>query len=268
MANSHKIEFRNTFNSLTRRHNRYKVFRDFVMMCGISIQNAFLKCDDLEKEYFAIIKSYSSEELHEFPKLMAQLTLGLEENYGDFLGDLFMELEIGESKMGQFFTPYPISRMLAEVTCGDLDKQFENKSFITLSEPACGAGGMVIAFADTMKTKGFNPQQQLFVECWDLDPVASMMCYIQLSLLHIPCKVVTGNTLTLEKFRTFYTPNYYLNNWSIKLEWERNRPEIKDNEVLPVIDDFIEPLEEINIIESNPSYTAKVVKLDEQMSLF
>jgi len=179
-----------------------------------------------------------------------------------------MELEIGEAKMGQFFTPYPISRMLAEVTCGDLDKQFENKLFITLSEPACGAGGMVIAFADAMKTKGFNPQQQLFVECWDLDPVASMMCYIQLSLLHIPCKIVTGNTLTLEKFRTFYTPNYYLNNWSMKLEWERSKRNINGNEVLPIIDDVSEALEEINIIESNTSFTTKVVNLEEQLSFF
>ncbi|MGP0897066.1 SAM-dependent DNA methyltransferase, partial [Serratia sp. CY83726] len=43
----------------------------------------------------------------------------------------------------------------------------------------------------------------------DIDPVAARMCYIQLSLLGIPARVVIGNSLTLKYQREMYTPFWY-----------------------------------------------------------
>ncbi|MGH5832872.1 N-6 DNA methylase, partial [Serratia marcescens] len=85
----------------------------------------------------------------------------------------------------------------------------ENEPYITLSEPTCGAGGMVIAFAKVMLARGYNPQTQLRADCVDIDPVAARMCYIQLSLLGIPARVVIGNSLTLKYQREMYTPFWY-----------------------------------------------------------
>lgn len=51
---------------------------------------------------------------------------------------------------------------------------------------------MVIAFAYWMAEAGYNPSEQLYATCTDIDPMVADMAFIQLSLLGIPAKVVTG----------------------------------------------------------------------------
>jgi hypothetical protein len=187
-------------------------------MFGISMQNSFLKSEALEDEYLAIAKKYNHTEINLFPKLCGLLILALESEMGDFLGQIFMSLDFGESRMGQFFSPYSLCRLLSDLSLGDKKEALSNKPFITLSEPTCGAGGMIIAFAQSMVESGFNPSQQLFVEARDIDPLASMMCFVQLSLLGIPAIIITGNSLTMEENRVMYTATYYLNNWRYKLK--------------------------------------------------
>jgi hypothetical protein len=75
---------------------------------------------------------------------------------------------------------------------------------------------MVIGFVQKMIEDGFNPSQQLWASCIDIDPKAADMAYIQLSLLGIPAEVITGNTLSMEFSRTRFTPVYYLNDWPEK----------------------------------------------------
>ena len=43
------------------------------------------------------------------------------------------------------------------------------------------------------------------------------MCYLQLSLLHIPAEIVIGNTLSLEVRSVMRTPAHYLGFWDSKL---------------------------------------------------
>ncbi|QQN37445.1 hypothetical protein JHW33_23345 (plasmid) [Rahnella aceris] len=101
------------------------------------------------------------------------------------------------------------------------------EGWVTLSEPCCGAAGMVVAYAESMLEAGFNPSEQLFAHCIDLDPVAADMAFIQLSLLGIPAEVVTGNTLTLEFSRVRYTPVYYANDWEARFALRRKYEAMK-----------------------------------------
>lgn len=153
--------------------------------------------------------------------LLGCLSGALDCQPGDFLGQIFMSLEIGSSEMGQFFTPYSLSRLMARLTAGDARQQLEKAPFIMLDEPAAGAGSMVIAFAEVLLEQGINPQQALFARCTDIDATAAHMCYLQLSYLGIPAEVVIGNTLTLETRRIFRTPLWYLGNWSQRLRERR-----------------------------------------------
>ena len=82
----------------------------------------------------------------------------------------------------------------------------KREGWMTLDEPACGSAGMVIAFAYWMAEAGYNPSEQLYATCTDIDPMVADMAFIQLALLGIPAKVVTGNTLTLKANRVRYTP--------------------------------------------------------------
>lgn len=126
-------------------------------------------------------------------------------------------MNLGNSAKGQFFTPYHVSKMMAEINFVDLEKHLNEKDFITLSEPCCGSGGMIIAYAETMKNRGYNYQHQLYVEAVDIDELCFKMVYIQLALLGIPAKVIRGDSLAMRYFEVYYTPFYFLSNFEYKL---------------------------------------------------
>ena len=152
--------------------------------------------------------------------------------------------------------------MMSMVTIGNnLEKSLSVKPFITLSEPACGAGSTVIAFAETMKEMKFNPQKQLWVNCVDIDPVAAMMCYLQLSLLHIPGEVVTGNSLTLQYSRVMRTPAHYLGNWDYKLSKQYTEPVQNHHEPvsMPVKQVNLKPLGEQISLFSSESFACETL---------
>ena len=107
---------------------------------------------------------------------------------------------------------------MAKLAYGDMLNKFDTKPFITLCEPACGAGGMVLAFVNEMLKKGIDPSQRLCVQCIDIDRVAAFMCYLQLGLWHIPAEIVVGNTLTMEYREIYYTPAYYIEGWNARLK--------------------------------------------------
>jgi len=185
-------------------------------MSAIALHNAVCMSEVLEKEYLEIVARYKKEEVNSFCELLANFIELIEVEPADVLGRLYMELELGNLNNGQFFTPHEISLLMAKLTYGDMLEKMD-KPFITLSEPACGAGGMVLAFVNEMLKKGLNPAEKVCCQCIDIDRLAGLMCYLQLSLWHIPAEVVIGNTLTLEVREVYYTPAYYLGDWKTRL---------------------------------------------------
>src|SRR5215469_3974845 len=100
------------------------------------------------------------------------------------MGSLFMALELGEHFKGQYFTPYTLSCLMSQmaISLPDLASIKEQGGFITLCEPACGAGAMVIAAAHALYDEKINCQQCMHVTAMDIDIAAVHMSYIQLSL--------------------------------------------------------------------------------------
>lgn len=215
-------EFVRAFNGIARHRHRYEVFRDFVTMAALSVQNSMRdfmpagRFQALENEYLDIVKRYGKEEANEFARLLARLVVLLDAEPYDVLGQLYMELNLGNEHTGQFFTPPELSELMARMTCGDALKKLD-KPFITLGEPACGAGGMVLAFAKVMLSHGHDLSRRLWVQAQDIDRTAALMCYLQMSLWHIPGAVIVGNTLSMEVREVFYTPAHYLGLWEYRL---------------------------------------------------
>lgn len=209
-------EFVRVFNGVARHQHRYTVFQDFVTMAAISMRNAIHKDAKLEAEYLAVVKRYRQEDLHEFPKLLARLVDLLEIEPTDVLGQLYMTLELGNTNTGQFFTPPCISELMGRMSYGDEFKELK-APFVTVAEPACGAGGMILSFVKIMLSHGHNPFEKLWVECRDIDRTAALMCYLQLSLWHVPGVVIVGNTLAMESREVWYTPAHHLGFWAVKL---------------------------------------------------
>ncbi len=193
------------FDSFSGQYDKWATFSDFVALAAISISNSCdsIACDDRHAEYMRIIGRYDPRDREIFSRLFAALVETLDEAPTDALGLLFGALEVHNAKAGQFFTPYQLSRCMAEMLIGDgssLKRYIEEKGYVSISEPACGAGGMVIAFAEAMRARGFEPQKYLKASCADIDVRAVHMTYIQLSLLGIMAVVEHKNTLSLEQF--------------------------------------------------------------------
>lgn len=212
-------EFMAKLQSLDRSRSLTIVFKDFLTLCTCSLAQTFYRSDELEQKYLQTIKQYTKEQAEEFSKLLAFLVMALEEKYQDFLGEVFMRLNLGNSSIGQYETPYTVSKFMAEINFSEFEisQKIANNHLITLSEPCCGSGGMIIAFAETMKEHNFNYQKHLYVEAIDIDEISFMMAYLQLTLLGIPAKVIQGNTLTLKFQQVLYTPFYFLSGIEYKL---------------------------------------------------
>lgn len=206
-------------NKIAVKQSLYTVYSDFVELTALTISNTcdFENRDKREKQYLNIIEKYKEEAIL-FSHLYSEFVEEMQKGFNDVLGSLFMELGLGSKHTGQFFTPYHVAQATARVLFDSeqIDKQIEERGYISLCEPSCGGGGMVIAFAEAMHKNGYNPQQQLVIECNDLDVKGVYMTYVQLSLYGIPAVVNHADSLTLSKYDTFKTPTYILDGWEFR----------------------------------------------------
>jgi hypothetical protein len=234
-ADQHQRNLISMIKKFSNSHHTHTVFADFVEMAAVSISNAVdrTQFDLREKRYLEIVRRYSKEEVARFPQMFAELAESFElrvammrkaasagattSGLTDVLGETYMMLELGNARAGQFFTPYHVSRLMAMLTIGDGGPEVRDHGFIRLQEPGCGAGGMVIAVADSLNDAGHNYQQTMHATCIDIDPCCVHMAYIQLSLLHIPAVVVHGNALSLDVWGMWYTPAHVIDGWKWKL---------------------------------------------------
>ena len=108
--------------------------------------------------------------------------------------------------IGQFFTPYDVARMMTMMSLQDAGALIAQNGFLTLQEPASGAGGMVLAAADTLQEQGFDPGLHMLVNTIDLSPLCFHMTFLQLTIRGIPALVEHGNTLSGERFTRAWTP--------------------------------------------------------------
>lgn len=196
-SDQHAKQFCKIVEGLARRQDRHRVFLDWLTMASASLlaRSSPWHREEAEKAYMEAVARWQPDEVAEMTQLLGIVTLALEDEFQDFLGHCYMSMEMGNKHQGQFFTPYSLSRTLAELTIGDLD---QSKDFWTLQEPACGSGGMVIAAMEAFRARGVNYQTQTYTLAVDVSEMAARMAYIQLSVLGIPAKVVLGNTLSLE----------------------------------------------------------------------
>jgi len=218
---NHEKAFISLFNETARYHRRTKVFEDFVSCSVIALENRLCFNQKREDKYLQIVKGYEKTDVSRMAQLLALVSTSMMEQFNDFLGKVFMQLDLGDKYRGQFFTPWDVSRMMAQISLGDVDTIFRDKPFITLAEPACGAGCMVLAYADVLNQAGYLSHRHMWVSATDIDPLAAGMAYIQLSLCGIAGEVVIGNSLHNERRRILYTPGHYLGNWPARLKSKR-----------------------------------------------
>ncbi|MGO3743821.1 MAG: N-6 DNA methylase [Alcaligenes aquatilis] len=259
-ADEHQQHIIKQLHAAGRSRGLDRVWSDWVEMGAIAIANAVDKTqfEQREKRYLEIVAQYQKEEVSSLVKAFAHLVQCWEQRvatggFGDVLGSTFMMMDMGNASTGQFFTPYEVSRLMAGILMADhsaYQAQLKQQGFITLQEPACGAGGMVIAAIHALVDSGINYQQALHVTAIDIDRRCVHMAYLQLALLHVPAIIIQGNALSLEVFETWYTPAHILGGWSSRLREQRAisnvdqllMPEIKPAGTEPSI---VEPVQHV-----------------------
>lgn len=210
---NYKDEISKRLKNLSGKQNISTIFFDWVHLMAYTVSNSVDKTqfDSREAEYVEIIGKYTKTESDVFVECFCLLVQAFDRKVTDWLGEIYMDLEISNKDSGQFFTPYGISRLMSELTLTENEPLIEEKGWLGYYEPACGAGSMIIAFTQAMERKGYNYQQQLRVWCEDIDENCLLMTYVQLSLLGVNAVCEVKDSLSREKFSTWYTPFHMIN---------------------------------------------------------
>lgn len=196
-------EIEKLYDSLLYAKTSWEVWEDIVQLFAISFSNALdvgERRDKREKEYLRISKKYSEKEMNVIAEILTKITMLYEDNPDqDVLGDIYMALGLGSSELGQFFTPYNVCKMMAKITVDSkelLEEEIEKSGgYVSVNEPACGAGATIIALLNCYREMGINYQTDVFVMAQDLSYIAALMCYVQLSLLGCAAVIVVGDTI-------------------------------------------------------------------------
>jgi len=229
VSDTHQKNFVKLFDSCCGAHSRWEIWSDFITLTAISINIIVdrVHAEERAKTYKTIASKYTEKEIAVFGQMLDEIVSGLDDNPDqDFLGEMYMSLELGNDHAGQFFTPYCVCKAMSMITVPDTKQMVEAKGWFGCSDPACGAGALLVAFANVCKEQGVNYQTSVLFVAQDIDYIVSMMCYIQLSLLGCAGYVVIGDSLAhpsvsvdrrglipVDKGNVWYTPMLFRDMW-------------------------------------------------------
>ena len=213
------------------RYDMRTVFRDWVAMTFCSFRN-LLNLDGpetwerVEAQYMGLVRKYFPHDPAEVPDMQDERRAALnglcgltgrmmefrrgKGRYVDLLGPLFMAADTASASAGQYFTPPAVAELMVSMTCGEDQRE----GIISVSEPAAGAGVLVLAYAAALDRGGRDPLLSMVAHCTDVEVTAFQMCYIQMVLADIPAIVVHGNTLSMETWDCVATN-------PLAIRWER-----------------------------------------------
>lgn len=211
MRNSeYRKELISEIRSLAQSQGLNTVFTTFLEITANSLaaQTDPENAEKREQRYQEMASTMTPELLSSYARMLALLFLTVREYRDDpcdILGGIYHELNLNNEWNGQYFTPDDICRFMAQITLPS-DELSVKDGPITINEPTCGSGTMVIGAIWAMQRKKFDYRHNTFFVAQDIDIRCVWMTYIQLSLYEIPAMVIHGNTLTMEEWDRWYTP--------------------------------------------------------------
>lgn len=190
--------FLDLFQDLCKQRSPWEIWADFVTAaaCEISVSVDAKTSEKRADEHASIMSRYSAEEQTTLAQMFAETVNALDRNpEQDYLGEMYMQLNLGNHWKGQFFTPYNICALMSQVQSENAAAEIQKKGWTSVIDPASGAGATLISFANSLYKQGINYQTTTLFCAQDLDRVTAMMCYVQLSLLGCAGYVAVGDSL-------------------------------------------------------------------------
>lgn len=167
------------------------------------------ECDWLIERAAGSTGRITKRAVEDVPKLYDPVIQAFEDNpFQDLLGDVYMRLNLGNKNTGQFFTPYNVADMMAELSADEdaITKQINERGYVTMNEPAAGGGANVIAMAHAFTKLHINYQRHLWFVAQELSELTALTCYVQCSIIGMAGIVQIGDTLRMEFHHALYTP--------------------------------------------------------------
>ena len=196
-------DFRKILESISHRHDTRSVFDAFTRFaaCALAAQTR-------EQEYLEEVKRWEKADVDLFAQALGALILEMESKpFEDVLGGYYMEFALstkGQQWNGEFHTPKSITDLMARITLGDMES-LPTEGPITICEPACGAGAMILSIGETCSPE---TRRRLRVTAIDINRTACDMAFVNTTLWGIPTRVIHGNTLSQEYWAAWSNIHY------------------------------------------------------------
>ena len=214
-------DFRKVLGRLSHRHDIRRVFDAFIRLsaCALSAKTR-------EAEYLEEAKLWEKPELEMFAEALAALTVEMEgKPFEDVIGGYYMESALsqkGQQRNGEFHTPKTVCDMMARMVLGD-PASLPVEGPITVCEPACGAGAMILSFAEACPPE---VRRRLRVTAIDINLTACDMAFINTTLWGVPTRIIHGNALSSECWAA-WSNIHYIAPW-LPLALRNQTPEAKE----------------------------------------
>ncbi len=198
--------FMKLLNFNPNKYTREKVFRDFISMFAITLSNKVLFNEKNSKTYQKICDEYDKQEQCHFHALSYELTRLLynENEPYDVLGELYKKVTnrsylklLNNTKLQK------VGKKLQGII--SINPKTKNGKMIEIS---CGSGGMILAYASTLKMFKLNYKTDLHVTAIDSDMLNIFMTYIQMYFFGIAATVMLVDERNCRELMTLYTPMY------------------------------------------------------------
>ena len=146
--------------SLAQSQGLNTVFTTFLEIAANSLaaQTDPENAEKREQRYQEMASTMTPELLSSYARMLALLFLTVREYRNDpcdILGGIYHELNLNNEWNGQYFTPDHICRFMAQITLPSEELSAKDGP-ITINEPTCGSGTMVIGAIWAMQHHGFD----------------------------------------------------------------------------------------------------------------
>lgn len=172
-------------------HQRF--FKSFDDWLALAI-NAFLRDD---QAYMTIMRTYGPREpskthpADHFAHALGAWMRAMQQHPADYLGLVYEQEAVTNSYAGQFFTPEPLTELMAAMTMPDT-----LPDTALVSDPACGSGRMLIA--------GIRRNRFATFLGTDTDLTCVHMTALNCLVRNANSYVIHGNSLSLETYGGFH----------------------------------------------------------------
>ena len=204
-SKSHPSDFRKVLARLSHRHDTRLVFDAFIRFSACA-----LAAETREAEYLEEVKRWEKADMILFAEALGALTLEMESRpFEDVVGGYYTEFTLsqkGQQWNGEFHTPKSICDLMARLAIGDMNS-FPVEGPITVCEPACGAGAIILSFAEACPPE---VRRRLRVTAIDINRTACDMTFINTTLWGIPTRVIHGNTLSMEYWAAWSNIHHFM----------------------------------------------------------